>query len=89
MIRIGGTGTDIVGDGIIAALPVKGSDEVEASVTSGTPGSLIMTLFGEVIGLATTNSLNDGSTFYTLASLPTATPAAPATPSATKSAPGS
>jgi hypothetical protein len=86
VIRIGGTGTDIVGDGIIAALPVKGSDEVEASVTSGTPGSLIMTLFGEVIGLATTNSLNDGSTFYTLASLPSS--AAPAS-SATKTTPGS
>src|SRR6185437_13240276 len=57
VIRIGGTGTDIVGEGIIAALPVKNSNEVEASVTSATPGSLIMTLFGEVVGLATTDSL--------------------------------
>ena len=79
IIRIGGTGTDIVGEGIVAALPVKGSNEVEASVTSGTPGSLIMTLFGEVVGLATTQSLSDGSNFYTLASLPTAAPATPAT----------
>ncbi len=90
VIRIGGTGTDIVGEGIIAALPVQGSNEVEASVTSSTAGSLIMTLFGEVVGVATTNSLADGSNFYTLASLPSsAAPTAPAAPSATKTTSGS
>ncbi len=67
VIRIGGIGTDIVGSGIIAALPASASQEIEASVDSSVPGSLIMTLFGEVIGLATTNSLQDGSDFYTLA----------------------
>jgi len=87
VIRIGGTGTDIVGEGIIAALPLKDSNEIEASVTTATPGSLIMTLFGEVIGLATTESLADGSNFYTLASLPAAAPTP--VPSATKTTPGS
>lgn len=67
VIRIGGTGTDIVGAGIVAALPAPGSSEIEASVGSSVPGSLIMTLFGDVIGLATTQSLSDGSDFYTLA----------------------
>jgi hypothetical protein len=87
VIRIGGTGTDIAGEGIIAALPVKNSNEIEASVTSATAGSLIMTLFGEVVGLSTTDSLGDGATFYTLASIPTVE--APATtPPATKPTPG-
>lgn len=66
LIRIGGDGTDIVGEGIVAALPIVGSDEIEGSVSSSVPGSLIMTLFGEVVGLATTQSLSDGSDFYTL-----------------------
>jgi hypothetical protein len=73
VIRIGGTGTDIAGAGIVAALPAVGSDEIEASVSSSIPGSLIMTLFGDVIGLATTQSLSDGSDFYTLAPFAAAT----------------
>lgn len=70
VIRIGGTGTDIVDEGIVAALPAAGSNEIETSVSSSMPGSLIMTIFGDVIGLATTDSLNDGSDFYTLARIP-------------------
>jgi hypothetical protein len=70
VIRIGGGGTDVVGAGLIAALPAAGSNEIQASVSSNVAGSLIMTLFGEVIGLTTTNSLEDGSTFYTLATIP-------------------
>lgn len=84
VIRIGGTGTDIVGEGIVAALPVAGSNEVQASVTTATPGSLIMSLFGEVIGIATTDSLSDGSSFYTIAELPSA-----ATTTASKPSSGS
>lgn len=84
VIRVGGTGTDIVGDGIIAALPVKNSNEVEASVTTATPGSIIMTLFGEVIGIATGSSLQDGANFYTLAGIPSVPP-----PVATKTSTGS
>jgi hypothetical protein len=84
VIRIGGTGTDIVGEGIIAALPTKDSDQVQASVTSATPGSIVMTLFGEIIGVATSDSLNNGANLYTLASIPTIAP-----PTATKTTSGS
>ncbi len=86
VIRIGGTTSDIVGSGLIAALPQEGSNEIQASVGSTVPGSLIMTLFGEVVGLSTNNSMQDGSAFYTLASISTA---APSTPTATKSTTGS
>jgi hypothetical protein len=85
VIRIGGTGTDIVGEGIIAALPVKNSSEVEATVTSATPGSIIMTLFGEIVGIATGDSLADGSNFYTIAAVPPVQPP----PTATKTPTGS
>ena len=85
LVRIGGLGTDIVGEGIIAALPVTGSNEIEASVSSSVPGSLVMTLFGEIVGLATGQSLSDGSDFYTVASLPNAPVSSTATSTATKS----
>ena len=88
VIRIGGTGTDIVGEGIVAAMPIKGSNEIQASVTSGTPGSVVMSLFGEVIGITTTDSLADGSNFYTLASLPPNAISA-STTAATQTTPGS
>lgn len=87
VIRIGGTGTDIVGEGIIAALPVKDSNEVEASVTTATPGSILMTIFGEVLGIATSNSLANGSNFYTIAAIPSSAPTTPAS-SATKATSG-
>jgi hypothetical protein len=84
VIRIGGTGTDVVGEGIIAALPVKDSNQLQASVTSATPGSIIMTLFGEIIGIATSDSLDNGANLYTLASIPQLAP-----PAATKTTTGS
>jgi len=70
VMRISGTGTDVVGEGIIAALPTVDSNEVQASVTSATPGSVILSLFGSVIGIATTDSLNDGASYYTIAVAP-------------------
>ena len=87
VIRIGGTGTDIAGAGIVAALPTSGSNEIQASVGSSVPGSLIMTLFGDVIGFATTQSLSDGSSFYTLAA--PAVASGTATSTATKASSGS
>jgi hypothetical protein len=65
VIRIGGAGADTVGTGVIASLP-QGSASVEASVPSATPGSLLMTLFGEVIGLSTTDSINAGGGRYAI-----------------------
>ncbi|MDE1925288.1 MAG: hypothetical protein KGH79_03865 [Patescibacteria group bacterium] len=82
VIRIGGTGTDVVGEGVIAALPAKDSNEVDTTVSASTPGSVLITLFGEIIGITTTQSLGDGGDFYTTLQAPAA---APASPSATKS----
>lgn len=70
VIRIGGIGTDTVATGVVASLPQDGSGIVEASVTSTTPGSLLMTLFGEVVGLVTTDSANAGGSLYTIAAVP-------------------
>lgn len=84
VIRIGGAASDIVGSGLVASLPSSGSNELQASVSSTIPGSFIMTLFGEVVGLTTTDSLADGSMFYTLAKLPAAPTAAATSTSATK-----
>ncbi len=76
IIRIGGKGVDTVGEGVIATLPSSSSPTlIEASVTSATPGSLIMDIFGDIIGIATTDSLNQGSDYYTLATMPTPAPA--------------
>ncbi len=66
VIRIGGVGQDTVGTGVIAKLPEAHRDLIEASVVSSTPGSLLLTVFGEAIGIVTTDSLSIGSDFYTL-----------------------
>ena len=73
VIRIGGTGADTIGVGVIAKLPLPAqagdahSGLIEASVVSTTPGSIIITLFGEVIGIVTSDSSASGADFYTLA----------------------
>lgn len=69
VIRIGGVGTDTVGSGVVAALPSPAAGNVtlvEASVSSATLGSVLITLFGEVIGLVTADSIEEGSYFYTV-----------------------
>ena len=79
VIRIGGVGSDTVGSGVIASLPREedGSQRfVQASVSSVTPGSIIITLFGEVIGITTGESNLTGSDFY---SIPNISAPAPAT----------
>jgi hypothetical protein len=85
VIRIGGTGTDVVGTGVVAALPAATgvlSGMLEASVSSATPGALLISLFGEVIGIATTDSLNFGSDFYSIITPPS--PPAPVTSDASQ-----
>jgi len=74
VIRIGGTGADTVGTGVIARLPESHNDLIEASVPSATPGSVLMTLFGEVIGVVTTDSLTT-SPSASMYSIPVAAPA--------------
>jgi hypothetical protein len=70
VIRIGGEGEDTVGTGVIAALPSLGSGgesgSIEATVESSTPGAVLLTLFGEIIGITTGASLSQGSDFYTV-----------------------
>ena len=70
VIRIGGTGGDTVGTGVIASLPQADRALIQASVSSATPGSLLMTLFGEVIGIITTKSALEGADFYSIPELP-------------------
>lgn len=69
VIRIGGTGADTVGSGVIASLP-KNDDgsqtQIEATVSSATPGSILITLFGEVIGVTTGDSSLTGADFYSI-----------------------
>lgn len=80
VIRIGGTGTDTVGVGVVASLPPSKPGEittVEASISSVTPGSVLVTLFGEVIGLMTGEYGAGGPDFYTVPPME-----APATPAA-------
>ena len=72
VIRIGGVGNDTVGEGVIASLPEQVKDAprmVEASVSSMTPGSVLLSIFGEVIGLSTTASEAQGSSFYDMPSI--------------------
>lgn len=72
VIRIGGSGADTVGVGAIARLPQnagKHSREVEATVMSTTPGSVLITLFGDLIGIITATSAEDGADFYTIPDL--------------------
>lgn len=68
VIRIGGTGADTVDTGVIAKLSDAHMGLIQASVVSTTPGSVIFTAFGEVIGLVTSGSTAYGADFYTVAS---------------------
>ena len=66
VIRIGGTGADTVGMGVIAALPSAHGSLIQTSVSSATPGSVLMTLFGEIVGIITSASLAVGPEFYSI-----------------------
>lgn len=66
VIGIGGTGSDSVGTGVVASLPDAHPGLIEASVSSATPGSILMTLFGEIIGITTGQARAAGPSYYTL-----------------------
>lgn len=68
VIRIGGTGGDTVGTGVVASLPEAHQGLIEASVSSATPGAVLMTLFGEVVGITTGGSRQTGAYFYSVPS---------------------
>ena len=73
VLRISGSGSDTVSQGVIAALPAAEGDRqvVEASVASATPGSVLLTIFGEVVGIATP-SLSPNNDSYTIITMPSA-----------------
>lgn len=77
VIRIGGGGADTVGTGVVASLPHQGL--IEASVASATPGSLLVSLFGEVVGITTADSAATGADYYSVPLAPQSAPAQPAT----------
>ncbi len=73
VIRISGGGADTVSTGVVASLPNPAGQStaahpgvIEASVSSATPGSLLMTLFGEVVGITTGTARATGPSFYTV-----------------------
>jgi len=68
VIRIGGKGRDSVSNGVIASLPdasQEGEHLVETNITSTMPGAVLLTIFGDVIGLTTGTSLQSANTTYT------------------------
>lgn len=71
VVRIGGKGEDTVSVGVVSSLPQSGgtADMIEASVISTTPGSLLMDIFGNVVGMTTGPSMLQGSDFYSAPSL--------------------
>ncbi len=78
VIRVGGLGSDTVGSGVIAMLPSNADgvqEMIQSSVGSQTPGSLLITIFGEIIGITTADSAVSGFDFYTIPQMPT--PSAP------------
>jgi len=64
ILRIAGGGVDSVAEGVIAMLPKEGG--IVASVQSTTPGSVLVTRFGEVLALTTSRSLAQSSDLYTI-----------------------
>ncbi|MES2202862.1 MAG: trypsin-like peptidase domain-containing protein [Patescibacteria group bacterium] len=72
VIRIGGTGADTVNTGVVASLPHGGL--IEASVPSATPGSVLLNLFGEVVGIMTGDSIAQGADYYSVPAMPAPSP---------------
>lgn len=77
VIRIGGAGGDTVATGVVASLPADAHPGlIESSVSSATPGALLMTIFGEVVGISTGAARSIGPTFYTAPTQSLVAPAA-------------
>ena len=68
IVRVGGKSYDVVSTGVIASLPntqTEGDHLIETTINSSISGSIIITLFGDVIGMTTGTSLASGGTLYT------------------------
>jgi hypothetical protein len=71
VIRIGGKTKDAVSTGVISSLPDTSSTSdhlIETNVNATVPGGVLITLFGDVVGITTGTSLGAGGVFYTSAS---------------------
>lgn len=70
VIRIGGKGRDAVSTGVVSSLPDTSENAdnlIETNVAATVPGSVLITIFGEVVGMTTGDSLASGNGFYTSA----------------------
>lgn len=65
VIRIGGRTRDSVAQGVVSSLPQSGQSLIESTAESVTPGSLLVTIFGELVGITTGESQAQGATSYT------------------------
>ena len=72
VIRIGGRAQDSVTTGVISTLPTiddKGSSGlIESTASASLPGSVLITIFGDLVGITTTDSLLTSVNVYTPAS---------------------
>lgn len=66
VVRIGGYGTDTVALGIMATMPDKATNTVQADISSAVPGAILVSVDGSVVGMTTTQSLALGPTHYSL-----------------------
>lgn len=83
VLRVSGKGVDSVSEGVVSMLPGS-TGIIEASIQSTTPGSVLVTRFGDVIGITTASSLLVGPDMYTIVVAPVQDPKAtnePKTPS--------
>ena len=71
VLGISGKGVDSVGEGVVAMLPdgTIGNATIKTSVAAATPGSVIATQFGEVIGIMTVDSSAQSPDSYSLVSI--------------------
>lgn len=69
VLRISGKSVDNVGEGVVAMLP-QTTGLIEASVNATTQGSVLVTQFGELVGMTTSASLTQSSDMYSIVILP-------------------
>lgn len=65
VIRIGGRTRDSVDSGVVSSLPQTGQTLIESTAEAVTAGSLLVTIFGEIVGMTTGQSQAQGASSYT------------------------
>lgn len=73
VIRLGGRMRDSAALGAVASLPTKDGQGtgafIETDISSTMPGSLLLTLYGEVVGFSSNASIAAGPEFYAMGSV--------------------